>query len=176
MRENGSKLRYRHSRKCFFFFLNRQTGLLLLGMKENPELKTIQATLSRHGVEHQYLPFEELKQRFPNIQLARGEVGLLDKSGGVLYADKALRVLQVIQCSLRGNGAPTLGFWAPISHPPIPSWMSPFALLALALTFGAGQFYISWSAWTIWERKSRFCSLFPALNEGLFVHQGEPHI
>uniref|UniRef100_A0A8D0V2I2 Peroxisomal sarcosine oxidase n=1 Tax=Sus scrofa TaxID=9823 RepID=A0A8D0V2I2_PIG len=74
--------------------LYRQTGLLLLGMKENPELKTIQATLSRHGVEHQYLPFEELKQRFPNIQLARGEVGLLDKSGGVLYADKALRVLQ----------------------------------------------------------------------------------
>uniref|UniRef100_A0A4X1TQH1 Peroxisomal sarcosine oxidase n=1 Tax=Sus scrofa TaxID=9823 RepID=A0A4X1TQH1_PIG len=73
--------------------LYRQTGLLLLGMKENPELKTIQATLSRHGVEHQYLP-EELKQRFPNIQLARGEVGLLDKSGGVLYADKALRVLQ----------------------------------------------------------------------------------
>lgn len=74
--------------------LYRQTGLLLLGMKENPELKTIQATLSRHGVEHQYLPSEELKQRFPNIQLARGEVGLLDKSGGVLYADKALRVLQ----------------------------------------------------------------------------------
>uniref|UniRef100_A0A287AV37 FAD dependent oxidoreductase domain-containing protein n=1 Tax=Sus scrofa TaxID=9823 RepID=A0A287AV37_PIG len=73
---------------------SRQTGLLLLGMKENPELKTIQATLSRHGVEHQYLPSEELKQRFPNIQLARGEVGLLDKSGGVLYADKALRVLQ----------------------------------------------------------------------------------
>uniref|UniRef100_A0A8C3YCI0 Pipecolic acid and sarcosine oxidase n=1 Tax=Catagonus wagneri TaxID=51154 RepID=A0A8C3YCI0_9CETA len=74
--------------------LYRQTGLLLLGMKENPELKTIQATLSRHGVERQYLPSEELKQCFSNIQLARGEVGLLDKSGGVLYADKALRVLQ----------------------------------------------------------------------------------
>ncbi|XP_006185009.1 peroxisomal sarcosine oxidase isoform X1 [Camelus ferus] len=78
--------------------LYRQTGLLLLGMKENPELKTIQATLSSQGVEHQYLPSEELKQRFPNIRLARGEVGLLDKSGGVLYADKALRALQdVIQ-------------------------------------------------------------------------------
>ncbi|XP_058416201.1 peroxisomal sarcosine oxidase isoform X2 [Diceros bicornis minor] len=74
--------------------LHRQTGLLMLGMKENPELKTIQATLSRQGVEHQYLPSEDLKQRFPNIRLAGGEVGLLDKSGGVLYADKALRVLQ----------------------------------------------------------------------------------
>ncbi|XP_074176058.1 peroxisomal sarcosine oxidase isoform X1 [Rhinolophus sinicus] len=74
--------------------LHRQTGLLLLGRKENPELKTIQATMSRQGVEHQCLSSEELKQRFPNIRLARGEVGLLDKSGGVLYADKALRALQ----------------------------------------------------------------------------------
>ncbi|OWK14807.1 PIPOX [Cervus elaphus hippelaphus] len=74
--------------------LYRQTGLLLLGMKENPELKIIQATLSRQGVEHQCLSSEELKQRFPNIRLARGEVGLLEASGGVLYADKALRALQ----------------------------------------------------------------------------------
>lgn len=74
--------------------LYRQTGLLLLGMKENPELKTIQATLSRQGVEHQCLSSEELKQRFPNIRLARGEVGLLEVSGGVLYANKALRALQ----------------------------------------------------------------------------------
>ncbi|KAI4567065.1 peroxisomal sarcosine oxidase isoform X2 [Ovis aries] len=74
--------------------LYRQTGLLLLGMKENPELETIQATLSRQGVEHQCLSSEELKQRFPNIRLARGEVGLLEVSGGVLYANKALRALQ----------------------------------------------------------------------------------
>ncbi|XP_077708097.1 peroxisomal sarcosine oxidase isoform X1 [Canis aureus] len=74
--------------------LHRQTGLLMLGMKENSELKTIQATLSRHRVEHQYFSAEELKQRFPNVQLARGEVGLLEKSGGVLYADRALKALQ----------------------------------------------------------------------------------
>ncbi|XP_008062382.1 peroxisomal sarcosine oxidase [Carlito syrichta] len=74
--------------------LHRQTGLLLLGMKENSELQSFQATLSRQGVEHQCLSSEELKQRFPNIRLTRGEVGLLDKSGGVLYADKALRALQ----------------------------------------------------------------------------------
>uniref|UniRef100_A0A8C7BGX1 Peroxisomal sarcosine oxidase n=1 Tax=Neovison vison TaxID=452646 RepID=A0A8C7BGX1_NEOVI len=73
---------------------HRQTGLLLLGMKENSELKTIQATLSRQGVEHQCLSAEELKQCFPNVRLARGEVGLLDKSGGVLYADRVLRALQ----------------------------------------------------------------------------------
>ncbi|XP_067570567.1 peroxisomal sarcosine oxidase isoform X3 [Pseudorca crassidens] len=80
--------------------LYRQTGLLLLGMKENAELKIIQATLSRQGVEHRCLPSEELKQRFPNIRLARGEVGLLEKSGGVLYADKALRALQTLRINV----------------------------------------------------------------------------
>ncbi|XP_055965277.1 peroxisomal sarcosine oxidase-like [Sorex fumeus] len=74
--------------------LHRQTGFLLLGMKENPELKTIKATLARHGVEHQWLQPEELKQRFPNMRPASGETGLLDESGGILYADKALRALQ----------------------------------------------------------------------------------
>ncbi|XP_012872032.1 PREDICTED: peroxisomal sarcosine oxidase [Dipodomys ordii] len=74
--------------------LHRPAELLFLGMKENPELKAIQDTLTRHGIEHQYLSSEELKQHFPNIRLTRGEVGLVDKTGGILYADKALRVLQ----------------------------------------------------------------------------------
>ncbi|KAL0597282.1 Peroxisomal sarcosine oxidase [Plecturocebus cupreus] len=79
------------------------TGLLLLGMKENEELKKIQAILSREGLEHQRLSSEELKQRFPDIRLTRGEVGLLDKSGGVLYANKALRALQDVLGQLGGR-------------------------------------------------------------------------
>ena len=87
-------------------------------MKENPELKIIQATLSRQGVEHQCLSSEELKQRFPNIRLDRGEVGLLEASGGVLYADKALRALQVTWCITRGHTAPARGILGP--HQPSP--------------------------------------------------------
>nr|AAC39948.1 sarcosine oxidase [Mus musculus] len=83
--------------------LHRQTELLLLGTKENPGLKTIQATLSRQGIDHEYLSSVDLKQRFPNIRFTRGEVGLLDKTGGVLYADKALRALQHIICHLGGT-------------------------------------------------------------------------
>lgn len=89
-------------------------------MKENPELKTIQATLSRQGVEHQCLSSEELKQRFPNIWLARGEVGLLEVSGGVLYADKALRALQVTWWIVRGHTAPALGILGPRQPSPDP--------------------------------------------------------
>lgn len=74
--------------------LYRQTGLLLLGVKENQELQATQDTLSRLGVKHQCLSPEELKQHFPSIRLAKGETGLLEESGGVLYAAKALRALQ----------------------------------------------------------------------------------
>ncbi|KAL1780116.1 peroxisomal sarcosine oxidase [Sigmodon hispidus] len=84
--------------------LRRHTELLLLGMKENPELKTMQATLSRQGIDHECLSSVDLKQRFPNIEFTRGEVGLLDKTGGVLYADKALRALQeLVICQLGGT-------------------------------------------------------------------------
>lgn len=83
--------------------LHRQTELLLLGMKENPELKRTQATLSRQGIEHECLSSADLKQRFPNIRFTGGEVGLLDKTGGVLYADKALRALQHVIRQLGGT-------------------------------------------------------------------------
>lgn len=82
--------------------LYRQTELLLLGMKENPELKTIQASLSRNRIDHECLSSADSKQRFPNVKFTEGEVGLLDKTGGVLYADKALRALQHIICQLGG--------------------------------------------------------------------------
>lgn len=83
-------------------------------MAEDPELKSMQATLSRHGLEHQRLSSEELKQRFPNIRLTKGEVGLLDKSGGVLYADKVLRALQVTLSSPRAIHLLARGIWNPI--------------------------------------------------------------
>lgn len=83
--------------------LYRQTGLLLLAVKENQELKATQATLSRLGVKHQCLSSEELKQQFPNIRLAKGEMGLLEESGGILYAAKALRALQDIIRQLGGK-------------------------------------------------------------------------
>lgn len=104
-----------------FPFRNRQTELLLLGMKENPDLKTIQATLSRQGIEHECLSPADLKQRFPNIRFTGGEMGLLDKTGGVLYADKALRALQVRLCSPRGNTGPFSGHPGPYRQPLVKS-------------------------------------------------------
>lgn len=97
--------------------------------------------MSRQGVEHQCLSSEELKQRFPNIRLARGEVGLLDKSGGVLYADKALRALQVMLCSIGAMPLLVWASWVPISHPLIPVWDEGLCMPALVLTFGRAVLY-----------------------------------
>lgn len=152
-----------------FCFPNRQTGLLLLGMKENPELKTMQATLSRQGVEHQRLSSEELKQRFPNIRLARGEVGLLDKSGGVLYADHALRALQVILCSTGGN-MPGLGILGSNQPSPEPLLDEILCHAGLGLTFGQGTFIYPARPCQYGRR-----GLGSALNERLFLYRGELH-
>lgn len=125
-----------------FLFFYRQTGLLLLGMSENQELKTIRSTLSKLGVQHQCLSSEELKQRFPNIRLARGEMGLLEKSGGVLYADKALRVLQVMLCSIRDSAAPDLGISSPNQPCPNPPLDEGFCHAGFSLDLWPGQIYI----------------------------------
>ncbi|KAM9001519.1 peroxisomal sarcosine oxidase [Sarcophilus harrisii] len=82
--------------------LYRQAGLLILGRKEEAELRVIQDNLSKHGVEHKFFNTEELKRYFSNIQLSRGEVGVWESSGGVLFADKALRVLQDLIRQLGG--------------------------------------------------------------------------
>ncbi|XP_074121665.1 peroxisomal sarcosine oxidase [Sminthopsis crassicaudata] len=82
--------------------LYRQAGLLMLGRKEDADLRVIQDNLSKHGVEHKRFNTEELKRYFPNIHLSRGEVGIWELSGGVLFADKALRVLQDLIRQLGG--------------------------------------------------------------------------
>ncbi|XP_001376396.2 peroxisomal sarcosine oxidase isoform X1 [Monodelphis domestica] len=82
--------------------LYRQTGLLMLAKKDNSEFQDTLDTLSKQGVEHRNLNPEELQRRFPNIRLARGESGIWDPSGGVLFADKALKALQDVIRQLGG--------------------------------------------------------------------------
>ncbi|XP_036622963.1 peroxisomal sarcosine oxidase [Trichosurus vulpecula] len=82
--------------------LYRQTGLLILGRKEEEEFCAFQDTLSKECVEHKCFESEELKRCFPNIQLPSGQAGILELSAGVLCADKALKVLQDLIRQLGG--------------------------------------------------------------------------
>ncbi|XP_043855837.1 peroxisomal sarcosine oxidase isoform X3 [Dromiciops gliroides] len=84
------------------FFWSRQTGLLVLGKKEEAEIRTIQDNLSKQGAEHKYFDAEELRRCFPNIRFPREQVGIWEPHAGVLFADKALKALQDLIRQLGG--------------------------------------------------------------------------
>ncbi|NXE84244.1 SOX oxidase, partial [Cochlearius cochlearius] len=70
--------------------LYRRTGLVVLGPAGAPELEDCRCSLDAGEV----LDATELAQRFPGLQLHAGEVAMWDGTGGVLFADRALRAVQ----------------------------------------------------------------------------------
>ncbi|XP_063197058.1 peroxisomal sarcosine oxidase [Chroicocephalus ridibundus] len=70
--------------------LYRQTGLVVLGPAGDPELEGCRHSL---GADH-VLDATALAQRFPGLRLHAGEVAMWDGTGGVLFADRALRAVQ----------------------------------------------------------------------------------
>ncbi|NXU52429.1 SOX oxidase, partial [Turnix velox] len=71
--------------------LYRRTGLVMVGPAGNAELEAHRRSLGDH---HHLLDATALSQRFPGFQLHAGEVAVWDGSGGVLFADRALRAVQ----------------------------------------------------------------------------------
>ncbi|OPJ78610.1 peroxisomal sarcosine oxidase [Patagioenas fasciata] len=72
--------------------LYRQTGLVVLGPAGDPALEGCRRSLGAGDI----LDTTALAQRFPGLQLQPGEVALWDSTGGVLFADRALRAVQDI--------------------------------------------------------------------------------
>ncbi|GCB65423.1 LOW QUALITY PROTEIN: peroxisomal sarcosine oxidase [Scyliorhinus torazame] len=72
----------------------RQTGLLVLGKEGNPEFQTMKSTLVENKIPMESLTSEEFSRRFPVVNLPEEESAILDKSAGILYADRALKALQ----------------------------------------------------------------------------------
>ncbi|KAF1490854.1 Peroxisomal sarcosine oxidase, partial [Pygoscelis antarcticus] len=70
--------------------LYRRTGLVVLGPAGDPELEGCRRSLGTDQV----LDATVLARRFPGLQLHAGEVAVWDGTGGVLFADRALRAVQ----------------------------------------------------------------------------------
>ncbi|XP_026717228.1 peroxisomal sarcosine oxidase [Athene cunicularia] len=70
--------------------LYRQTGLVVLGPVGDPELEACRHSLGAA----EFLDATALAWRFPGLRLHAGEVALWDGTGGVLFADRALRAVQ----------------------------------------------------------------------------------
>ncbi|NXW24410.1 SOX oxidase, partial [Circaetus pectoralis] len=69
---------------------HRRTGLVVLGPAGNPELEGCRRSLRAGEV----LDATALAQRFPGLRLHAGEVAVWDGTGGVLFAERALRAVQ----------------------------------------------------------------------------------
>ncbi|NXV99192.1 SOX oxidase, partial [Fregetta grallaria] len=70
--------------------LYRRTGLVVLGPAGDPELEGCRRSLGADKV----LDASMLARRFPSLRLHAGEVAMWDGTGGVLFADRALRAVQ----------------------------------------------------------------------------------
>ncbi|KAM6296588.1 peroxisomal sarcosine oxidase [Aegotheles albertisi] len=117
--------------------LYRRTGLVLFGPAGNPELESCRRSLGAIEV----LDAATLTQRFPGLRLHAGEVALWDGTGGVLFADRALRAVQDI---FRRHGG-TLRDGEKVLH------IEPGAVVTITTTAGvyrAPRLIIAAGAWT----------------------------
>ncbi|KAL5017533.1 hypothetical protein ScPMuIL_007122 [Solemya velum] len=75
--------------------LYRQTSLLLVSGPSDRNVEETQHALQTRNIPHQIIPSgRELKEKFPNLEYPDNYRFLLDYSGGLLYADRAVKAFQ----------------------------------------------------------------------------------
>ncbi|NXJ90067.1 SOX oxidase, partial [Corythaixoides concolor] len=117
--------------------LYRRTGLVVLGPAGDPQLESCRQNLEAAEV----LDATALARCFPGLQLHTGEVAVWDSTGGVLFADRALRAVQDV---FRRHGG-TLRDGEKVLH------IEPGAVLTVTTTAGvyrAPRLIIAAGAWT----------------------------
>ncbi|TFJ99504.1 mRNA cap guanine-N7 methyltransferase [Platysternon megacephalum] len=126
--------------------LYRQTGLLVLGADTNPEFQRCCRTLVQHDIPGELFTAESLHGCFPGIQPHCGEAGVSDRTAGVLYADRALRAVQVPGWAwgarlLSGQemGVPTASPPGPATPGAAPAWPQARPTATLATDTGWGS-------------------------------------
>ncbi|TNN80789.1 Peroxisomal sarcosine oxidase [Liparis tanakae] len=75
--------------------LYRQTGLLVMGPEDSQSYQLMKETLQKNKVPIAILNRDNFCQHIPNVNLAVGDGAVVDITAGVLYADRALKTVQV---------------------------------------------------------------------------------
>ena len=73
---------------------SRMWGCLVIGPR-GKALENSKSALIRHGVQHEVFGVEEMRKRYPGLEFPFNYEFVLDKSGGILMADKVLNAFQV---------------------------------------------------------------------------------
>ncbi|XP_008423411.1 peroxisomal sarcosine oxidase [Poecilia reticulata] len=74
--------------------LYRQTGLLVMGPETSGDYPLVKNTLLKNKVSTVILSRDNFHEHIPNMVLSEGHGALLDVTGGVLFADRALKAVQ----------------------------------------------------------------------------------
>ena len=78
-----------------YIFVARETGLLVLGKREQPYFDGVIESFIDNKMEYELYNPDELKRKFSNLTMANDEWGCYDPAGGVLLADKCLKSVWV---------------------------------------------------------------------------------
>ncbi|XP_033181413.1 peroxisomal sarcosine oxidase [Mastacembelus armatus] len=74
--------------------LYRQTGLLVMGPETSQSYQLFKSTLQKNKVPMVVLTHDNFTQHIPHIKLAEGDGAVVDLTAGILYADRALKIVQ----------------------------------------------------------------------------------
>lgn len=80
----------------------RNTGMLVVGKEDCSAFRSLRGTLLRNNVPMEVLSPEQFASRFPSVRLPPGESAVIDKTAGVLHADRALKAVQDLFRGLGG--------------------------------------------------------------------------
>ncbi|XP_058853850.1 peroxisomal sarcosine oxidase isoform X4 [Acipenser ruthenus] len=80
----------------------RNTGMLIVGKEDCSAFRSLRGTLLRNNVPMEVLSPEQFASRFPSVRLPPGESAVIDKTAGVLHADRALKAVQDLFRGLGG--------------------------------------------------------------------------
>jgi len=73
----------------------RNCGCLVFGTRDHNFVTGSESSLRRHNVEFDKFGVDEQRRRYPRMSCPEDFAFVLDKSGGVLRADKMLQAFQV---------------------------------------------------------------------------------
>ncbi len=78
------------------------TGVLWLGREEEPRARATIEAFRRLSIPHEWLTASQVRQRWPQIDLERGEAAIFEPSGGALAARRAVQAV-VAEYERRGG-------------------------------------------------------------------------
>lgn len=79
----------------FWNYVHRKTGLLVIAPSGNEEFESICKNMEQKKIPWERFSKDQLMAKYPEFILNPEDVVCCDNNGGVLYADKALRSVQV---------------------------------------------------------------------------------